>query len=240
MTARPRPADLVTVANGICGFLALAVAGGLLFAPATPADDGLDHDTLVTCLLLYAIAMVCDIADGPVARRFGSSGLGPSLDTICDTISFGLLPAILVIGVTRDSAGAAVVVVAVCAYVCAMMLRLARFAVAEAAAAERPAGRREFRGMPSPVGGNCVLALAVLAPPAGVCAAIAALVAILLVTDFPFPDHHSWRGVFVAGLLAASFAGIAGIISLDIPAAVALAVLLPVALSGVAQKALAL
>ena len=239
---RQRPADLVTIANGLCGFLALATAGGLVFEPATAPADGFDDDTLRTCLLLYGIAMVCDIVDGPVARRFGSSGMGPALDTICDTISFGLLPAILVIGTTRSSPGAAAVVVAACVFVGAMMLRLARFAVAEGSEAERPTdprtGRRAFRGMPSPVGGNCVLALAVLAPPAGVCAAIAALVAVLLVSDFPFPDNHSWGAVFVGGLLSASFAGIAGLISLDIPAAIALAVLLPVALLGVAQQAL--
>lgn len=237
--ARPSPADLVTVANGICGFLALAAAGGLVFESGAA---GFDHDTLVTCLLLYAIAMVCDIVDGPLARRLGSSGLGGALDPICDTISFGLLPAVLLIAVTKDRAGAAAVVLAACLYAGAMMLRLARFALATAGGAAPPpdtrTGRRGFRGMPSPVGGNCVLALAVLAPPAGVCAVLATLVAVLLLADFPFPDNRSWGGVFVAGLLAASFAGIAGLISLDIPAAIALAVLLPVALVGVAREAL--
>jgi CDP-diacylglycerol--serine O-phosphatidyltransferase len=239
LRARPSPADLVTLGNGICGFLALATAGRLVF---DSGGDEFDHDTLVTCLLLYAIAMVCDIVDGPLARRLGSSGLGGALDPICDTISFGLLPAVLLIAATQDSAAAGAVVVAACLYVGAMMLRLARFAIATAGGAQPPldprTGRRGFRGMPAPVGGNCVLALAVLAPPAAACVALAALVAALLLADFPFPDNHSWGGVFVAGLLAASFAGIAGVISLDIPAAIALAVLVPVALVGVIREAL--
>ncbi len=233
MHPRPSPADLVTVANGVCGFLGLAAAGRLVFAPA---GDGFGDDTLRICLLLYSIAMVCDIVDGPIARRLGSSGLGPFLDPICDTISFGLLPAVLVIAATTDSAGGAIVVAAACLYVGAMMVRLGRFGAAEAARAQRI--QHSFRGMPSPVAGNCVLALALLAPPAGVCAAIAAVVATLLVSDFPFPDNRSWRGVFVAGLLAASFAGVAGLISLDIPAAIALAVLLPVALIAAGRQAL--
>ena len=84
--------------------------------------------------------------------------------------------------------------------------------------------------MPSPVGGNCVLAVVVLDPPVLLSLVVVALVAALLVADFPYPNNKSLLGAgFVAALLAASFAAIAGVISLDVPAVIALVGLLPIA-----------
>ena len=227
----------MTIANGLCGFLALAVLADLWLE-----SDGatLDHDTLVTCLLLYGIGMLFDVLDGPVARWRGSSGLGAMLDTISDTLTFGVLPAMLVIASVDDSTWRKATLVAGTAYVGATMLRLARYARSEALeradAAEhgRTMVRGEFSGMPSPVGGNCVLAIVVLEPPPAIAALGVAVVAWLLVADFPYPNNRALGGVFVAALLVASFAAIAGLISLDIPAAAALIGLLPIAIMRVA------
>lgn len=242
---RPRPslADLLTIGNGICGFLALAAAGRLVFAPHG-ASAGFTHHTLVICLLLYGIGMTCDVLDGPVARRTGSSGLGSSLDVVCDATTFGFVPAALVIAITSGSTWHLAVVVSACIYAGATILRLARFAVMEQSAHElastagETARRGAFNGMPSPVGGNCVLALVVLAPPAVVCAIATALVGALLVADFEYPNNSSWGGVFVGGLLVASFAGIAGFISLDVPAIIALVGLVPTAAVGLGRRLL--
>jgi len=236
MHARTSTADLMTIANGLCGFLGLAVVANL-WLESGPADSALDHDTLVTCLLLYGIGMVFDVLDGPVARWRGSSGLGSMLDTISDTITFGLLPALLLVAsVHEDASWRELTLFAAAAYVGATILRLARHAKAEAdeqaAAAQvgdKPV-RGAFSGMPSPVGGNCVLALVVLTPPAPVAAVAVAAVALLLVADFPYPNNSAFGGVFVAALLVASFAAIGGLISLDIPAAAALVGLLPIAI----------
>jgi phosphatidylserine synthase len=243
--ARPRasPADFVTIANGVCGFLALAVAARVVFAPHG-AGSRLTHHTLVICLLLYGIGMTCDVLDGLVARRTGSSGMGPTLDIICDATSFGFVPALLLIATTNGSGAHLPVIVAACVYVGATILRLARFAVMESTLRQvAQAGgfepeRGSFSGMPSPVGGNCILAIVVLAPPAGVCAVAAALTAILLVADYEYPNNSSWSGVFVGVLLVASFAGIAGLISLDVPAVIALVGLVPVALVGAGRRLL--
>jgi len=234
LPARYSAADLLTVGNGLCGFLAIGVVAGLWIVEP---GRGLAHRQLVACLLLYGIGMLFDVLDGPVARRFGSSGLGSGLDTICDTISFGLLPAMLLLARLDEDAGwTAPALVVACLYVGATILRLARQAWLERAhadavargAAETPAA--QFRGMPSPAGGNCVLAIVVLDPPAAVALAVVALVAVLLVADYPYPSNKTLLGgVFVGGLLAASFAALAGLISLDIPSAVALAGLLPIA-----------
>jgi phosphatidylserine synthase len=239
------PADLLTLANGVCGFLALAVAAELWLG-RRGEGPGLDHRKLVACLLLYAIGMLCDVLDGPAARRFGSSGLGSALDTICDSISFGMLPAMLLLARLHAARGwQAPLILVACAYVAATILRLARYARGEAAQREALARgladtppRAEFSGMPSPVGGNCVLALVVLAPSAGVSVVIVALVTVLLIADFPYPNNTAIGGGFVVGLLALSFAALAGLISLDVPAVAALAGLLPVAILRAGRKVL--
>lgn len=231
--ARYSAADLLTAGNGLCGFLALAVVARLWIVEP---GRGLGHRQLVACLLLYGIGMLLDVLDGPVARRFGSSGLGPGLDTICDTLSFGLLPAMLLLArLEGDDGWMAPALVVACLYVLATVLRLARQEWLERAHADAVArGDVDtpalFIGMPSPAGGNCVLAIVVLDPPPVIGLAVVALVAVLLVAEYPYPSNKTLvGGVFVGGLLAASFAALAGLISLDIPSAVALAGLLPIA-----------
>ena len=241
MRRRPSAADAVTIANGVCGFLALAVIGGLIFARDEPGA-GLPDETLRICLLLYGLGMVCDVLDGPVARLAGSSGLGSTLDTICDTITFGALPALLLVATNEGSGAQAAIVVAACAYVVATMLRLAQHAAAETAARVAAASdgadviRGAFRGVPSPVGGNLLLAIVILAPPAGVAAACTAVVAVLLVSDIPYPNNRSWGGAFVIGLLVASFAAIAGLVALEVPAVIAIVGLLAPVVLGFAQR----
>jgi hypothetical protein len=70
----------------------------------------------------------------------------------------------------------------------------------------------------------------VLTPPAPVAAAVVLAVAYFLVADIEYPNNSRLGGVYVAALLVASFAALAGLISLDVPAAAALIGLLPVAI----------
>lgn len=240
--ARFSAADLLTVGNGLCGFLALTVVGRLWLVDP---GRGLAHRELVAALLLYGIGMLCDVLDGPVARRFGSSGLGSGLDTICDTISFGLLPALLLVARLSGESGAwvAAALAAACLYVGATILRLARQAWLERAHADAvlqgtvAGDQPPFTGMPSPVGGNCVLAIVVLAPPPALTVASVTLVAALLVADFPYPNNKTVLGAaFVGGLLLASFAALAGLIPLSVPSAIALCGLLPVAVVRAARS----
>ena len=62
---------------------------------------------------------------------------------------------------------------------------------------------------------------------------------VLLVADYPYPNNKTVVGsVFVGALLVASFAALAGLISLDVPSVVALVGLLPVAVVRAARTAL--
>jgi len=78
---RISPADIVTLGNGICGLTAIfSVMGGRHMQAS----------------LLIFIAFGLDGLDGAVARRFGSSHrFGRHVDSISDSISFCLAPAIL-------------------------------------------------------------------------------------------------------------------------------------------------
>jgi phosphatidylserine synthase len=78
-------ADLITLANALCGALAIAL---LL---------NLNSDITIPSTLIL-IALVCDGADGMAARYFGSPHPhGKTLDSIADAISFCVAPAVLVL-----------------------------------------------------------------------------------------------------------------------------------------------
>jgi CDP-diacylglycerol--serine O-phosphatidyltransferase len=225
---------MVTVANGVCGFLGLSVLTGAWAIDQTP---GLSQGELMACLLFYALGMLFDVIDGPIARRFGSSGYGSGLDTICDTITFGLLPAMLLVAKLREYSGWAVPTLVVAGgYVAATIVRLARQAWLEQAHVDAVAkhgastAQPEFTGMPSPVGGNCVLAVVVLAAHPAISLSIAALVALLLVARFPYPNNKTRLGAaFVGVLLVLSFVAIAGLIPLAVPCILSLVGMLPIA-----------
>jgi CDP-diacylglycerol---serine O-phosphatidyltransferase len=240
--ARVSLADMVTVANGVAGFLGLSVLTGVWAIDQSP---GLSQEELLACLLFYALGMLFDLVDGPVARRFGSSGYGSRLDAICDTITFGLLPGmLLVVKFGEYGSGAAPALVVAGGYVAATIIRLARQSWLEQAHADAvtrhgaSAVQPEFTGMPSPVGGNCVLAVVVLAAPSVISLSVAALVALLLVARFPYPNNKTTLGaVFVSVLLALSFVAIAGLIPLAVPCIVTLVGLLPIALVRAIRRA---
>jgi len=104
-------------------------------------------------------AIVCDMLDGTVARITKSiSEFGKELDSLCDLVSFGVAPAVLIYHAywyEEQLAGTAVgrtgsmmaIIFAICA-----ALRLARFNVWQA-------GKREsFTGLPTPAAGGTVAA----------------------------------------------------------------------------------
>jgi len=104
-------------------------------------------------------AIVCDMLDGTVARLTKStSEFGKELDSLCDLVSFGVAPAVLIYHAywfEEQLAGTAVgrtgSMMAIVFVVCAA-LRLARFNVWQA-------GKRDsFTGLPTPAAGATVAA----------------------------------------------------------------------------------
>src|SRR5579862_9645043 len=70
----PSVADWMTIAHGLCGYVAVALLAGRW--QSHPRSGGVTIGDLRVVAALVADGSVLDLADGPVARRFGSSGMG--------------------------------------------------------------------------------------------------------------------------------------------------------------------
>lgn len=114
------------------------------------------HDQLNLSLLLIFLAALADRFDGIVARKLNiESELGKQLDSMCDIISFGIAPALLLYEGIMIDFGAPGAVFTIL-YIACGAYRLARFNVSE--------NNGYFTGVPITVAG-CIATLSFLAYP---------------------------------------------------------------------------
>src|SRR5262245_62401525 len=120
---------LLTLGNGICGFVAIALASKIM-----PSETAAHNEFFfaISGWLIIA-AMVFDMLDGYVARLSKTaSKFGGELDSLCDAISFGVAPAFILLklgpGWERPLLHQVLAGIATLYLVCAV-LRLARFNV---------------------------------------------------------------------------------------------------------------
>lgn len=171
-SARLALASGLTLGNAGCGFagiLALAV-GGETAGPAASA-------------LIFG-AWLFDTVDGMAARRLGVSGpFGAVLDSVCDLVSFGVLPALLV----AIASGVSPLIGGLCggAYLAGALLRLSRYTMKALSGAES-GDRLWFEGLASPA---AAMALAVTTLAAPTWAPLGAIVMpVLMVSKIQYPD----------------------------------------------------
>src|SRR5262245_9314735 len=89
-------ADLLTLANGLCGVGAVFQA--MMFL-ATGA-----RWRLYVAALAVPVGLVFDVLDGRVARwRHEASALGREMDSLADVISFGVAPAVIAFAAGLDA-----------------------------------------------------------------------------------------------------------------------------------------
>lgn len=82
--------NAITCLNLLCGTLAIIAA----FSPYDELLWGLQGYQVAS--IMIGLAAVADFADGFVARLLGaSSPMGKELDSLCDCVSFGLAPAMI-------------------------------------------------------------------------------------------------------------------------------------------------
>ncbi|HZZ81354.1 MAG TPA: CDP-diacylglycerol--serine O-phosphatidyltransferase [Gemmataceae bacterium] len=151
---------LLTLGNGICGFVAITFISKIS-ADGTGPNDPINFGWAGWFILF---AMIFDMLDGYVARLSKSaSDFGGELDSLCDVVSFGVTPAFLLIklGPTRDDSELMHMLLAGIAalYFSCTALRLARFNVANDTDAS---SHKKFQGLPSPGAAGCIAALAIL------------------------------------------------------------------------------
>ena len=121
------------------------------------------YEDLFAAAACVVLAALLDVADGAVARWLRvSSPIGADLDSLADIVSFGVLPALMMIQILRlQGHEEAWVMIPACLAVCGA-LRLARFN-------NDPGQAKHFVGLPIPAAGLAMCGLAVQAanqPPA--------------------------------------------------------------------------
>jgi CDP-diacylglycerol---serine O-phosphatidyltransferase len=176
---------LFTLGNLICGFFAIVVLSRIErpssdeFKPATPLQvnintsegfkktikDLSDSDdpthNLMLCGALILLAMLFDAVDGQLARITRAvSDFGAQLDSLCDLVSFGLAPAILLVKMCpqfsywhRDA-----IWCIAAAFACCAALRLARFNVES----DSDDDHTIFAGLPTPAAAAAIGSFAIL------------------------------------------------------------------------------
>lgn len=88
---------VVTLGNAICGFAAVSLM--LSAAPGSLSSERLSQ----AGMLIFA-GMLLDAIDGGVARLLKqTSQFGAELDSLCDLISFGIAPALMILHFSQDA-----------------------------------------------------------------------------------------------------------------------------------------
>jgi len=120
--------DILTLANVLCGFLAIFFTIYRLYAVA---------------MILLPLAFVFDLLDGYVARKIKRTGeFGMHLDSLSDIVSFGVAPVIL--GVMLLPFGL-LTIFALTFFLLAGVLRLARYGIMK--------NKKLFLGVPISING---------------------------------------------------------------------------------------
>lgn len=149
-------ADFITLGNAAAGTAAIfACLNHMDVAGRACAEAGNAHlpeciesPWLWAAFAMLPVAFLADAADGWVARKSKRKGAyGGDLDSLADTVSFGVAPAVL--GFTLGLRGGWDVPVLVY-FVCCGIARLARFNVTSSAMATDSGKVSHFEGTPIP------------------------------------------------------------------------------------------
>jgi CDP-diacylglycerol--serine O-phosphatidyltransferase len=152
--------SLFTLGNAVCGFAAIVQVAALQFA-----NGGIvNPENLAHAGWLILLAMVFDAIDGRVARMTETTGdFGAELDSLCDAVSFGVAPALMV-AMSNAKAISTPIFAKMAwlfglAHACGAILRLARFNVENSHDEE---SHLSFKGLPSPAAGGTIVAAVLL------------------------------------------------------------------------------
>jgi len=162
--------SLITILNGVCGFAAIALAS----KGAAAGTEGFSYHRLHMPYFAMAgymvlLAMIADMLDGRLARISQStSSFGGQLDSLCDIISFGVAPALLMLKILEYELGLAqlnstlesflerFIWLTAAAYISCAAIRLARFNVENE---EDESAHMSFIGLPTPAAAGVIVSL---------------------------------------------------------------------------------
>jgi CDP-diacylglycerol--serine O-phosphatidyltransferase len=157
--------NLFTAGNMLCGFLAIKNCIEARFSDALSATERADHYLMAVWFILFAC--VCDLFDGRVARATHRESLfGAEFDSIADTVSFGVAPALmacfLIISPNQSKDIQLATWLLAFVYLLCAGVRLARFNVLTnplVPGNEKRAAGGDFVGLPSPAAAGMMASL---------------------------------------------------------------------------------
>jgi len=171
---------LFTLGNLVCGFFAIVVLSRIDQPVSTDMEpdpapriefklesakeliegDDPTHNLMLGGALIL-LAMLFDAIDGQVARiARGVTDFGAQLDSLCDLVSFGLAPAILLVKMCPDftSLHSEAIWSVAALFACCAAMRLARFNVET----DSDDDHTTFAGLPTPAAAAVIASFAVL------------------------------------------------------------------------------
>jgi len=144
---------MLTLGNAVCGMAAIAIIMSTALDWSTP-------DRLFAGGLLIFGGMLFDALDGSAARLTNSaSEFGAELDSLCDAITFGAVPAVIVWRISDALPQRLTFAIGVLFTLC-VLIRLARFNVET----DEGDAHEGFEGLPSPAAAGAVAAFAIGMP----------------------------------------------------------------------------
>lgn len=146
---------MLTLGNGVCGLGAIAIA----VSDEKTLNWPLEQKLLYAGLLIFG-GMLFDALDGSAARMTGQeSEFGAQLDSLCDAVTFGTAPAVIIWGLADALPQRLVWAIGVLFTLC-VLIRLARFNVET----EEDDSHESFEGLPSPAAAGTLAAFAIAMP----------------------------------------------------------------------------
>ena len=145
---------MLTLGNGVCGLgaIAVAVSGDELGWP-------LEQKLFTSGMLIFG-GMLFDALDGSAARMTGQeTEFGAQLDSLCDAVTFGTAPAVIIWRISDALPQRFLWAVGVLFTLCVLM-RLARFNVET----DEEDSHETFEGLPSPAAAGTLAAFAIAMP----------------------------------------------------------------------------
>ncbi len=172
MLKQLKVADIFSILNATFGF------GGILYL----FKSGINANTFY---FLY-LSSFMDGADGIAANRFGKSPFGKDLDSLADSISFGLFPSLILAYNDNTLAIPALI------FVIASILRLARFNVIEA---------ENFVGFPTVASALLLTSLIRLDFALGIIFIVTVFLAFLMISDIEYVKIRNRALLVLLGLV---------------------------------------
>ncbi len=152
--------NLFTAGNMLCGFMAIKNCIEARFTSLAPKEQA-EHYKMAVWFILFAC--ICDLFDGRVARATKRESLfGAEFDSIADTVSFGVAPALMACFLVIKPAATDITWLLAFIYLLCAGVRLARFNVLTnplVPGNEKRAAGGDFVGLPSPAAAGMIASL---------------------------------------------------------------------------------